>query len=297
MNPIRGLFSMIMALGILVVLLSHFGHVHPAFDSLAALRVQVAVGFGLAVVLAVAFGALTARVLAVTGLVVTGWGIVPQMLGQTQVPRGDVVIYNHNLRWDNAELDTVAAAIRDSGADVATLQEVSSRTMPLLDLLKSEFPYQAFCEFSSGVGGVAIISRIPIWGEPGCARGLGLVWAELRPSGARSFQIASLHLSWPWPHRQAVHLDRLEPVLAGIGGPLVIAGDFNMAPWGHAVDRVAAASGTRLVRGVRLTLDKPEFWPGLPIDHVLVDDRAVAAVEILDKYGSDHHALLARVIF
>ena len=37
MNPIRGFFSMMMALGILLLLAGFFGEVHPAFDSIAAL--------------------------------------------------------------------------------------------------------------------------------------------------------------------------------------------------------------------------------------------------------------------
>ena len=297
MNPIRGFFSMMMALGILVLLAGFFGHVHPAFDSIAALRVQMAVVFAVCSFFAVAFGALTARALAVTGLVIAGWGIVPQMLGEIPVEGGDVVLYNQNLRWDNADLEVVAEAIRAEGADVVTLQEVSSRTEPLMAMMARDYPFQAFCEFSTGVGGVAILSRLPNWGEPGCARGLGLVWMELRPPGGRSFHVASLHLSWPWPHRQPDHIAKIAPILAEIGAPLLIAGDFNMAPWGHAVTQVAKASGTVPVRGLRLTLDKPEFWPGLPIDHVLADPRALVEVEVLEKSGSDHHALLARVIF
>jgi len=297
MNPIRGLFSMLMALGILLLLAGYFGRLHGAFDSLAALRVQMAVAFGVACLFAVAFGALTARALAVTGLVIAGWGIVPIMIGQTPVPRGDVVLYNQNLRWDNGDLDSVAAAIRESGADVVTLQEVSSRTMPIMEMLKRDYIYQAFCEFSTGVGGVAILSKLPSRGEAGCARGLGLVWMDIRPQGRRNFRAVSIHLSWPWPHRQPDHVDRLMPHLAAIEQPMIIAGDFNMAPWGHSVAQIAEASGTDLVRGLRLTLDKPEFWPGLPIDHVLVDRGGVADVEMLEKSGSDHHALLARVFF
>ena len=71
----------------------------------------------------------------------------------------------------------------------------------------------------------------------------------------------------------------------------MVAGDFNMAPWGSSVDRIAIAARARLAPGFRLTFKDAAFWPGLPLDHVLSTAEITADVELLDRFGSDHHAL------
>ena len=43
------------------------------------------------------------------------------------------------------------------------------------------------------------------------------------------------------------------------------------------------------------SFQRPSFWPGLPLDHVLVSEDLVAETEMLEGYGSDHRALLTRV--
>ncbi len=88
--------------------------------------------------------------------------------------------------------------------------------------------------------------------------------------------VAAIHFSWPWPRWQPHQLRYIEPELQKLNGPLIIAGDFNAAPWSNAVRRVEYASGARHLTGIGGTwmthLLPVTLAPyiGLPIDQILV---------------------------
>jgi endonuclease/exonuclease/phosphatase (EEP) superfamily protein YafD len=202
--------------------------------------------------------------------------------------------YSHNLRYDNPTPGLVEQAIRASEADIVMLQEVSESNEVVLDALARDYPTRVLCEFSR-VGAVAVLSRYRMIGEPGCARGQGIAWARLgTPDGPVT--AVSIHLPWPWPYgTQARQSQRVAAILAELEEPVVIAGDFNNAAWSHAVGQLRLATGTRATPGLRLTLQRPLVWPGLPLDHALVSEDLVAESRMLDQFGSDHHALLTQM--
>ena len=88
------------------------------------------------------------------------------------------------------------------------------------------------------------------------------------------------------------------------GRPLIVAGDFNAAPWSWVVARAAEVTGTDVLGGTRVTWKGsyrtpfgplPEPW-GHQIDQILLSEGiGVASVETLDLPGSDHLGLLLRL--
>lgn len=85
-------------------------------------------------------------------------------------------------------------------------------------------------------------------------------------------------LQWGGLHRS--QMEAITRVAAAAAPPLVVAGDFNAAPWSHTVGELAERGG---VRPVRRSLDVSKtFFPfpgvGLPLDHVLVSDAKLLAV-------------------
>ncbi len=211
-----------------------------------------------------------------------------------------ITIFQLNLLYRNSELEAVAALIRDEGADVVTLQEVTKKTGRLLKILQKEYPYSVLCRFAT-VGGVAVLSRLPLapGSSPGCADKGGLAWLRVM-AGGRPLSVASIHLHWPYPYRQPAQLDRLQPHLEAIPRPVLLAGDFNAAPWSHAVARVADATGTTVAGGLRFTFGvRPIRWApavAMPIDHILLPgDIAPLDVRSVPGPGSDHAALVARL--
>jgi len=294
-DAIRGAVSLGTALAILLTLAGYFGHAHPAFDTLGALRIQFAVVFTGVLLFSVAFAALTARMLALTGLMIAGAGIAPAALPGDPVTQPELSVYSHNLRFDNDTPDAVLAEIERSGADVVVLQEVSESNLRIVQRLRRSYSGSIVCDFT-GVGGVAIMSRVRDIGPSGCLQGGGAAWLRVSTDSG-PLTVVGLHLHWPWPYAQAEHVDRIAPMLSSLDEPVLIAGDFNAPPWTHSVDRIEAATGTRVVGGLRLTYRRSEFWPGLPLDHVLISEDLTAETRLLAENGSDHSALLSHVAF
>ncbi|MEM9228517.1 MAG: endonuclease/exonuclease/phosphatase family protein [Pseudomonadota bacterium] len=288
--------ALISALGIVAVLAGYYGGAHPAFDTLGVLRLHAIVGFAGIFVFAMAFVALTARYLALAGIVIAAAGIAPAMMPQDPIGVTDVRLYNQNLRFDNASPQDVVAIVETLAPDVVSLQEVTTPNRTALAPLRDQFRTEVFCEFGR-IGDLAILSNYALIGAPGCARGQGVAWARLRaPAG--EITVATVHMPWPWPYgRQQEQVARVGALLADLEEPLVILGDLNAASWSHSTYMLEQLTGTRTVRGLRLTFQEPAFWPGLPLDHVLVSEDLAALVEKMDTYGSDHAGLFARVRF
>ena len=226
---------------------------------------------------------------------------VPTWSGQPELRGGQAfTLAQLNVSFENSKLESVAELVRREGADLVTLQELTERTARIVGLLSPDYPYHVVCG-SWGVGGVAVMSRFPLAaGESrACVEKRRLTWLRVMVHG-RPISVASLHLHWPYPYGQVRQLDQLEGQLARIPRPVLVAGDFNAAPWSHSVHRVAVATDTRVAEGLRMTfaVRLKDWLPKLsvPIDHVLLP-RAVSSVKIraTPGPGSDHAALVAKV--
>ena len=90
-------------------------------------------------------------------------------------------------------------------------------------------------------------------------------------------------------------MEAITRVAASAEPPLVVAGDFNAAPWSHTVRELAERGEVRLVRrGLDVSKSfRPIPGFGLPLDHVLVSDAwQVLAMEYGPPGGSDHAPLI-----
>lgn len=290
----------------LMILFGFLGTWIPAADSFAHFRFHLAVAVaGAAIFLAVSrrwktagFAAVCAAI-GVAGMepALPSWGAAVA----APAPR-PVKLVQLNLLFRNDQPEAVAEFIRREDADIVTLQEVSRRSGRVIELLSEEYPYRLRCRFS-GVGGVAVLSRLPRapGREEGCVEGKGMAWIRVMADG-RPVSVTSLHLHWPWPFRQPKQLDELERNMASIPRPVLLAGDFNAAPWSHAAKRVAAATDTQIAPGLRFSYDirlNPRM-PALPvpIDHLLLPPEAMLGdIRLAQGPGSDHRSLVASLSF
>jgi endonuclease/exonuclease/phosphatase (EEP) superfamily protein YafD len=281
-----GLVRTALVLSIAALAGGYLGALHPAGDSLAVGRAPAAGAVAVLALLAVraglglaGFGALMLALVA---------GVQVGMSYVLTGPPGQVVLYQKNLRFDNAELVALEADIRDAAPEVLTLQEVSDPNLALLKGLQDLLPHQLVCPFGR-VGGTGIATRLtPVAGATLCAPGLAAmqVLREDRP-----IWLVSVHLHWPWPYRQADQLADLLPVLAGLDGPVLMAGDFNMVRWGASVTAMARVAGVVPAGPSRGTYLGFEPWQSLPIDHVFAPQGGRIALR--GAFGSDHLGLLA----
>ena len=211
-----------------------------------------------------------------------------------------ITIVQLNLSFRNATPGAVADFIRGEQADIVTLQEVTGKTGRVIDILAEDYPFHVFCT-GGAVGGQAVLSRLPR--APGlaggCVNGRGMAWMRVMV-GRQPVSVASLHLHWPYPFRQDSQIGRLEDHLQDLPRPVLLAGDFNAAPWSHAVDRVARATDTTVAGGLRFSFDiKLRSWTppiAMPIDHILLaEDLAPLDIRLGPGPGSDHRSVVAKL--
>jgi len=262
------------------------GWLHPAGDSLAVGRGVASATVFVSALLAMMAGMRLAAFGAILLAFITGMSVGLAYL--LPGPPGSLSLYQKNLLFRNTDLAGLEADIRAADPLFVTLQEVSEPNLALLAALKDRLPYQHVCAFA-GVGGTAVASQLPpVPGATVCARGLAAMQVVYQDA---PIWIVSVHLHWPWPHGQAQHATTLEPVLAGLDGPILMGGDFNMVRWGHSVERLAAIAGVRAAGPMRGSYVGFGPWLALPIDHVFAPKGG--RVSYRPTLGSDHLGLLA----
>ena len=279
------------AFSAVLLIAGYGGMLHPVGDSLAVFRWELSLALGGLAVLIAILGAWRRALVMASLAIVAGAPILMAMQGRA--PGTAFTLYQKNIWVGNGQGAAIAADIRASGADIVTLQEVDRRHDPMVDALRQSHPAWQRC-----FGGIHVFSRFPPASGGGrCLEDRGLAVALLQvETEAGPVWIASVHLSWPWPREQADQSVRIAEAFAALEGPMVVAGDFNMVPWGHAVRRIGRAAGVEPAGPLVATHHIPGLGlPPLRIDHVLVPEGWAASVELRDRLGSDHAGLLARI--
>ncbi|WP_371169727.1 endonuclease/exonuclease/phosphatase family protein [Aliiroseovarius sp. 2305UL8-7] len=287
----RGLKNLLI-LALIVLGAGYLGNQHPAGDSLAVFRPQIAVAV---IFLAGLLWLALARRWALVGFVAAGAALGPIVwLYSTGNAEGrtELSLYQKNMRFLVEDPGLLAHDVLARAPDFLTLQEVSGVNMAVFDPLEKTYKSRQFCPFAT-VGGVAVASRWPmVAGSSFCAEADGLAAMRVvTPQGP--VWVVSIHLHWPWPYSQPAHIARLLPILQGLEGPMVIGGDFNMVPWSTSFEMIEAVSGTERIGPPHVSLTKANGWMRVPIDHVLVTGGQ-GRVQRLPRLGSDHYGLLAR---
>lgn len=302
-------FLLLCGAGILAALIGgHLNAFHPALDSLSHFRLHfAAIGAVLALILAVLrnpLGAAALGVISVLSFALTIWPAVSSQNAQAASDPAPVYrLVQANLRFDNRTPEEFLRLIARQTPDVITLQEVSDQWLPKLAVVSAAWPHQKICPGTNRVGGVAILSRRP-FGQGGislCGNSGALAVQAIDFNG-KQVTVASLHLKWPWPHRQPEQLIDMAKAFGEIkstGQPILVGGDMNAAPWSAAVDTIAEATGTRILpqaRGTWLLPLFPESWTpfiGLPIDNILLSGQVALKQAISGpNFGSDHRPLM-----
>lgn len=278
-----------------------FSPIHPAADSMAHFRLHAALGLA---VIAVCLALLRFWKTAVALLLLVAAGVAgayPSLPGLPPRLEGppDLRLAQLNTFFKNPKPQATAQWIKDESPDVVFLQEVSPKTQQIPNSLIGSYPYQIVCRYGV-VGDVAVLSRFPAVASK-CIEEEGLVWMQVQ-IGERKLTFASLHLHWPYPYRQWKQVERISKELEAMPRPVVLAGDFNAAPWSSAVRRIESLSGAKAIPGLRLTL-RMSFGgmapvQMLPIDHMLLPPELEALfIRLGPPVGSDHLPTIAGVAY
>ncbi len=278
------------------------GHIHPAFDSFSHFRVHLAVILAILFIAACLARRWNTALVSLPFLSVSTALTAPHLPGSgptsSLASERTIEILQFNLLFSNPDLAKAHSLLAQTEADFVLLQEASPRTRGVLETLRAKHPYQIYCEQI----GVAVTSKHPFAPkvEQKCSPGWGFAAAQYLVNG-QAIQVASVHLSWPWPKNQSRQVDRLAPHFRQLRQPLIVAGDFNAAPWSNTVTRIV-----RLTDGVVASGYQPSWGPrdlgtlrkyvGLPIDNTIHSKNLeVISRRTLADAGSDHLPILTRI--
>ena len=279
-------FGMLIGLGTaLILLLAVFSFLHPIGDSFAVIQIPLAM-FGLLFAVLAWPAWLRVLLAAVAGLALVQVGLTYM----EREPAGPVKIYQKNLLQSNNRTPEVLRDLRAIDPEVVTLQEMSTQ---LFDSWKAEadnYTTRHFCANSHGVGS-AILTKWPEVAGSGFCHADGKFAALQVKTPEGPLWLVSLHLNWPWPYEQGWQVPLITRDLLGLGGPILIGGDFNNMPWSSAVTRIAEAAGGRRAGGVKPTLYL--FSLPMPIDNVIAPGGG--RIETRPTFCSDHLGLVGRV--
>jgi endonuclease/exonuclease/phosphatase (EEP) superfamily protein YafD len=208
----------------------------------------------------------------------------------------------YNVYYENRTLDAVVAEVRRHDPDIVFLMEYSYDVQRQIEASFADYPYRLI-EPSRFTMGIALFSRIPFDSAEvyrAEATRIPVLLARLRADG-RPFTLVGGHPWPPQPQWGQLHRDQMLEIIrvAELAtGPLIVAGDFNAAPWSHTMQLLAERAA---VRQVRQPLDLTKTWHllppvGLPLDHVLVSDEwGLLSYQYGVPAGSDHVPLIVEL--
>ena len=229
--------------------------------------------------------------------------------GADQLQPGDLKVLQFNIFEGNPWPPYARARIAEAAADVAALQEPHPEVLAAPELL-ALYPHRTPC-----VGRVclsAIWSKRPItaWRyerlkipntQPQIS--LDILWADTTGPDGKPVRVVTTHYGWPWPPKfqrpqRAALADYLEDFDKR---SLILAGDFNAAPWSVGMRRQDRRLAP-LIRRTRVLYTWPAYVPRifkptgfgvLPIDHVYAGPAwRTVRVERLQRGASDHYPVL-----
>ena len=292
----------------LLVLAGNAGRWHPALEVIANFRLHLSVLAGaLGMVLGLARLRRSAVLAVLTTLIAAaGLGSVFEPVERPGEGRPLTLLYA-NL-WDrNPQPEALTAMLRVADADILITSETTRSMVEGAGGLHATYPYRLV---TSGAGEAL---RTAIWSKYPLRDGELYLNNTVAPTGAAAIAdlgggttlgLIGAHFSRPFERLHQIQVEALGPMASTLGHPLIVAGDFNAAPWSWVVRRAAEVTATQILGGYRVTWKGryrtplgplPEPW-GHQIDQILVSAGiGVETVETLDLPGSDHLGLFVRL--
>jgi len=182
--------------------------------------------------------------------------------------RETLTIVSFNVWSKNKRLDEAARWLVDQNADVIVLQEMTAtHRAQIKQTLMDAYPHVSDC----GCNDVILLSRTAVTGvggQPRTAVQPAMSWFDLTDRQGRPIRVIGLRPRYI--HRLAEHsaqYDWLVRHASELGPRVMVAGDFNAAPWSWQMTRFARAGG--LVRHGTFATSYPSLFPLILIDNVL----------------------------
>ena len=219
-----------------------------------------------------------------------------------------LTVLTANIWCGRGDGAAIVGLVRSRRVDVVALQELTDEALAALEAagLDRVLPHRVVAPAPDWEG-AGLWSRFPLRDAVVERRGTlyrvsAVVCVDGQPS-ATDPRVTSVHIHAPWPGPPRPWVEQLEEVretLATRGRPLIVAGDFN-ATTGHAQFRrlltvgedAAISARPRAIRTWPQHLPVPAL---IALDHVLLGGLSADLVSTHEVPGSDHRAVIARVV-
>ena len=219
----------------------------------------------------------------------------------------ELKLVSFNVWSDNVDPERTVEVILAAQPDVVVLQEEPGNFSAVEGRLLQSLPFRTSCASGSDLAIYSAIAPLakgcPVKPQAGPAQGFDQpIWVRLPVRRGREATVVTAHFQWPFPPgSRRAQLDELARTLPGLPADnLILAGDFNLAPWSFAMRQqdkllrplVRRSHGipTWPARIGRLNLRLP--FPVLAIDQVYAGPGwKRARVQRLPLAGSDHYGL------
>ena len=272
------------------------GSVMAVGDSLAIFRIEFTVLLAFFGLIAFLAGRSLIPAMASITVLVSVVSIAPFWGQSDPIEDRDLRLHQHNVLFGNRDLPILISKIRETDADVLTLQEISEKNFNRLRAgLEDLYPHYSVCLYTKG--GVAVLAKD--MGELldfGCVSKSRLAWLRVdTPKGPVT--VASVHQLWPWPEGQFWQKQFLTDDIVKLEQPIVMGGDFNNVPWSGTVRAAAQAADGKLARGMARSFIFNAPWPRFRIDHVIAPISSQIRAELSPSWGSDHFGVTADIKF
>ncbi len=217
-----------------------------------------------------------------------------------------VTLFTANVLKENEEHARLIALIERVDPDVLFLMETDTTWIAALEPVLARYPSVLREPRDDNHYGLVFATRLEM--TEGQAVYLTpdetpSVLAELVSPDGRSFRFIGLHPQPPIPGQDTEERDAQITYAArfarATGLPVVAMGDFNEAAWSDRAQhfkRVGGYVDPRIGRGLFASFNANHPMIRCPIDQIYVtDDVAMVSIELLERFGSDHLALRARI--
>lgn len=317
------LFSLGTVLIVLVSLLPLSRHPHWIIRMLDFPRLQIAF---LAVFLLIAeawlldvrFGA-TWLIMAVTFscLAIQLWWILPytffwprEVRAATDIsPENKLSILTSNVLTPNRNADALIDLVNQHKPDVLVTLESDLWWEDKLSVLESDMPFTIKCPLDN-LYGMHVFSRLPLDEQE-----ISYLVEKDVPSIHASFTLRTgdkvrvhfLHPAPPSPTENTESAERdaalviVAKSVAESVQPVIVTGDLNDVAWSATTRLFRKISGLldpRVGRGMFNTFHAQYFFLRWPLDHLFHSQHfTLQSVQRLPSIGSDHFALLTRLVF
>lgn len=216
--------------------------------------------------------------------------------------RADFSVLHFNVKENNKNVQEVANAALNSGADVLSFQEVHENTLNIIDKTVSpSYPYH-LSDISIKGFGMAVYSKYPIEQRNVIVEKNFPILTGVIQVGDRAFHFISATTSTPTNEKDFDAQRRQFKFMADyankIDSPLVVMGDMNSVPWSAQIEGFVKETKLRDSRK-----DLAGTFPAnsifqIPIDYIFhSDDISCISFGTLAQSTSNHLGIMGNYTF